>query len=213
MDITRRILMLVLNLACLFSVLIAFRHPHKEFYNGTNDPVYSAGNAPQNVRAEIITQLEQFQAGYTRRDLDQLDPFMEALFSEQDILVLGTMPDEVYIGRRKVSRLVYADWNAWGDCTFLIDNAHISSVGDVAWLSTIGIVRFDVPRFLVLPLRLSAVMVKEGPNWKFQFMQFQFDLNLISLFLTAILLIVWFAVNLVSLTVCIVQKVRQRADK
>jgi hypothetical protein len=194
----KRVLTLVLNLLLLFSVLIAFRHPHKGLYVDKDDPVYSTGNAPENVRSEIIAQLEQFQAGYTKRDLDQLDPFMEALFSKENLLVLGTMPDEVYIGQRKVSKLVYADWNAWGDCTFLIDNAHISSAGDVAWLATAGYVRFDVPRFLVLPLRLSAIMVREEFGWRFQFMQFQFDLSLISLFLTAILLLAWLAVNLVS---------------
>ncbi|MGW8225904.1 MAG: hypothetical protein ACWGOY_09225 [Anaerolineales bacterium] len=84
--------------------------------------------------------------------------------------------------------MIYSDWNAWGDAKFLIDTANISSAGDAAWISTIGYVRFDLPRFLGLPLRLSAVIVKDDLDWKFQSMQFQFDLNLFTLFFTTTML-------------------------
>ncbi len=156
----------------LFSLTIFFRNPHKEFNVAKDDYVYSAGNAPESDRSEILTQLVKFQEGYTNRDLDQLDPYMEELFSKDNTLVIGTMPDEIYIGQEEVSDLIYSDWNSWGDCTFLIDKAHISAAEDVAWISTIGYVKFDIPSFLVLPLRLSAVMVKEDLGWKIQFMQF-----------------------------------------
>jgi len=41
---------------------------------------------------------------------------------------------------------------------------------------------------LGLPLRLSAVIVKDDLDWKFQSMQFQFDLNLFTLFFTTTML-------------------------
>jgi hypothetical protein len=126
-----------------------------------DDYVFSTGNASESVRAEILEQLQKFQDGYTRRDIDQVDPFMEQLFSQENALVLGTMPDEIYIGYDDISDLIFSDWNAWGDVTFIMDTAHISTSGNVAWIATIGFVEFDLSRFLVLPLRLSAVMVKE----------------------------------------------------
>ena len=38
------------------------------------------GNAPQPVRAEVMKQLHSFQAGYTKRDPQELDQFMKDLF-------------------------------------------------------------------------------------------------------------------------------------
>ena len=210
MALTRHILRLLFILLLLFSLLLIIRHPHEEYYHDEEKYVYSAGNAPEGVRSEILVQLAKFQEGYTQRDLDHVDLFVEELFSKDNTLVIGTMPDEIYIGSRKVSKLVYADWNAWGDCTFLTDTAHISSADGTAWFSTIGYVRFDVPSFLVLPLRLTGVMVKEDLGWKFQFMQFQFDLTIIAFFLTAILLTAWLIVNLITLIVQVAERLRNK---
>jgi len=80
---------------------------------------------------------------------------------------------------------------------------------DRAWISTIGHVKFDIPEFLNLHLRLSAVMVKVDQTWKFQFMQFQFDLNIIPLFLTTLILTAWLLVSLVTLVVVIVKSLRR----
>lgn len=209
MSIPRQVFKILLISVLLFSVVLIFRHPHGAYYDAADTFIYSTGNAPEDVRAEITDQLHMFQDGYTQRDTDQVEPFMEALFSQDNLLVLGTMPDEIYSGREEVSKLIYADWNAWGDCTFLMDSAHISASGNTAWISTIGYVIFDMPRFLNLPLRLSAVMVREDLTWKFQFMQFQFDLVFIPLFLTAALLTIWLVVSLVTLAVTLVKRLRK----
>jgi hypothetical protein len=201
MDIGKQVIkVLFLSITLLFVVLV-FRQPHKAYFDSDGETIYARGNAPDDVRSEVIEQLEKFQGGYTARDLERVDSFMTALFSQENLLVLGTMPDEIFIGPRDVSKLIYSDWNAWGDVVFLVDTAHISSAGNVAWISTIGRVRFDIPRFLVLPLRLSAVMVKEGPDWKFQSMQFQFDLNVFTLFFVTLILFIWLAVSLATLLI------------
>ena len=210
MKIAKQILKIVFICILLYSVITVLRHSHAEYYEAKDDYVFSHGNASDSVRSEIIEQLHKFQDGYTHRDTAQLEPFMEQLFSQENILVLGTMPNEILIGQGKVKRLVLSDWRSWGDCTFLMNNAHISASGDVAWISTIGYVKFDMSRFLVLPLRLSAVMVKENLTWKFQYMQFQFDLDFTFLLLTLMLLTIWLSVSLVSLTVMTVKMLRKR---
>ena len=210
MKIAKQILKIVFICILLYSVITILRHSHAEYYEAKDDYVFSHGNASDSVRSEIIEQLHVFQEGYTRRDTTQLGSFMEQLFSQENILVLGTMPNEILIGQEKVSRLVLSDWRSWGDCTFLMNNAHISASGNVAWISTIGYVKFDMSRFLVLPLRLSAVMVKENLTWKFQYMQFQFDLDFTFLLLTLMLLTIWLSVSLVSLTVMTVKMLRKR---
>lgn len=60
--------------------------------------------------------------------------------------------------------------------------------------------------FLVLPSQLTAVMANEDLAWKFQFMQFQFDMNLFFLFFSAILLGVWLVISLTSLIIVIVKR-------
>ena len=209
MKITKQILRVVFISILLYSVIIILRFPHKEYYSAKDDYIYSYGNAPDSIRSEIIEQLHKFQDGYTHRDTAQLKPFMEQLFSQENVLVLGTMPNEILIGQEKVSKLVLSDWKSWGDCTFLMNNAHISTSGNVAWISTIGYVKFDMSRFLVLPLRLSAVMVKENRTWKFQHMQFQFDLDFTFLLLTIILLILWLLASLGYLIVLTVKRFRK----
>ena len=209
MNIIRQILKVLFVSILLLLVLVILRKPGAKYNGAGADYVYSAGNAPSLIRSQITAQLQKFQDGYTLRDTDRVQPFMDELFSKENILVLGTMPDEVYTDHEAVSDLIYSDWNAWGDCTFLIENAHISTAGDAAWISTVGLVEFDLSRFLVLPLRLSAVMVEEDDAWKFQFMQFQFDLTLIPLILAVPLLIVGFAVSVGNLIVVTVRDVRK----
>ena len=206
MAVAKQVFKVVLLSVLLLSIVLVFRQPHTAFYNASDAYVFSAGSAVDPARSEILEQLFRFQDGYTRRDLDKLDSFMERLFSQENAMILGTMPDEIYIGYKDVSRLIYSDWNAWGDCTFFMQNAHISTSGNAAWISTIGYVKFDVPRFLVLPLRLSAVMVKEELGWKFQFIQFQFDLNFITLFLTALIVSAWLLVSLISLIAIVTKR-------
>lgn len=209
MKIAKQVLKVIFVCIVLYSVVIVLRHPHEEYYDAKDEYIYAHGNASDSVRAEIVEQLQKFQAGYTQRDTAQLEPFMDQLFSRENVLVLGTMPVEILINHEKVSRLVRSDWRSWGDCTFLIDNAHISTSGNVAWISTIGYVKFDMSRFLVLPLRLSAVLVREDLTWKFQYMQFQFDMDFSPLLLTLILLMIWLIASLVCLTVMIVKKLKK----
>lgn len=213
MKLITRLLRVGVICILLYSVLIVLRHPHKAHYASSGDFVFSKGNAPADVRAEVLQQLHQFQDGYARRDISVLRPFMEQLFSQDNTLVLGTQPREVLSSYDRATALVSADWRQWGDCTFLMDKAHISSSGNVAWVSTIGYVEFDMSRFLVLPLRLSAVMVEENDCWKFQQMQFQFDLDVTSLLVVIVLLSIWLPLELVSLAVGTVKCVRKARNR
>ena len=209
MKIVKGILQVSVISLLLYSVLIVLRHPHKAHYDSTHTYVFSKGNAPEDVREEIIQQLHKFQDGYIRRDISILHPFMEQMFSQEDILILGTQPNEVLDDYERATVLVRSDWKTWGDCTFLMDKSHISTSGNVAWISTAGYVEFDMSRFLVLPLRLSAVMVKENEVWKFRHMQFQFDLDVSSLLVTIVVLLIWVPVSLLSLTLVTIRSVRR----
>lgn len=142
---------------------------------------------------EIMEQLELFQQGYAARDTSGLASFMDRLISRQQILILGTMPNEIYSGFEEAADLVQSDWLSWGDVKLLVEQSNISGSDSVVWVSTIGTVEFDLSRLMVLPLRFSGVMVREGQDWKFQQLQFQFDLDsswiLGAIFLLSLLLL------------------------
>jgi hypothetical protein len=168
------------------------------------------GDASDDVRSEVLSVLQTFQDGYERRDLEQVAPFMERLFSHHDVLILGTMPQEVFIGFEEATRLVQGDWRGWGDCRFAVDTARVSADGDVAWFSTVGSVEFDLTKLLVLPLRLTGTLVKEDGLWRFRQLQFQFDLDLSYLLAIQLLVGVWLAFSLLTLAVTVVRTVHAR---
>ena len=173
----------------LFITTKTFKIPHKTFFNNPDAYVFSEGNADPEVRKQIEQKLRQFQEGYKARDTSVLAFFMDDLFSQENILILGTMPNEIYSGYDEATDLVRSDWLQWGDVRLMVQNANISTQGNVAWISTIGFVEFDLSRFLVLPLRFSGVLVLEDFGWKFQQAQFQFDLD--SSFTVMAILLLW----------------------
>ena len=173
----------------LFITTRTLKIPHKSFYKTPDEYVFSKGNADPEVRKQIEQKLRQFQEGYKARDTSVLAFFMDDLFSQENILILGTMPNEIYSGYNEAMDLVRSDWLYWGDVRLLIQNANISTHGNVAWISTIGFVEFDMSRFLVLPLRFSGVMVQKDFGWKFQQVQFEFDLD--SSFTAMAILLLW----------------------
>jgi hypothetical protein len=163
----------------------------------------------KEIRDSIMTQLLNFEKGYLERDVEKLEEYCSRLISKDDILILGTMPQEIYRGYEGAADLIESDWLYWGDVYYLMDQANISVEEGVAWISTIGFVEFDMSRFLVLPLRYSAVMVKEDANWKFQQMQFQFDLDNLKVLMTLILLLLSSAIFFVYILVVLIKYIRK----
>jgi hypothetical protein len=134
-----------------------------------------SGDAPASVRAQVLVALRAFQEGYIRRDPKELDAFMDRLFPENgDILLLGTDADEWVRGYRPVAGFIRTDWLKWGDFRFAVDDSIVWSSGDVAWIASVGAVREQgVDR----PLRFSAILTRNGNNWLFRQLHFQWDVR------------------------------------
>jgi hypothetical protein len=127
------------------------------------------------------------------------------MLSQENMLILGTMPKEIYVGHDAATNLIRDDWEYWGDCKFHVDRAHVSVHGEVAWFATVGYFEFDLSRFLVLPLRLTGVLVNEEGIWRFQVLQYQFDLDLSWHLLLIFVLIV---LNVLCILILLIQLVR-----
>jgi hypothetical protein len=129
------------------------------------------GDAPAPVRAEVQQALRRFQDGYVRRDPAQLEVFMRGLFSEKDqVVVLGTNSAEWVGGYTSVSSFVRSDWLNWGDFRLQVEDAIISSRGDVAWIATVGQVDLEGT---LQPIRFVAVLTRHKAGWLFRQIEFQ----------------------------------------
>lgn len=105
------------------------------------------GNAPENVQLEIKKVLSKFQEGYTNRDLNVVDQYIEDLFAkDEDVTIVGTGDDEWCIGIEDVKELIEGDWQYWGDAEIDIEGSMISSYGDVAWVTTEGMLNKTVSK-------------------------------------------------------------------
>jgi hypothetical protein len=132
-----------------------------------------AGDAPASVRSGVLTALREFQDGYIKRDPNLLDTFMNGLIAKNDdVLILGTDAGEWARGYSATAAFIRADWQGWGDFRFDVDNSVICSSEDVAWIASIGEVHF---RGSDRPIRFSGVLTRDGENWLFQEMHFQWD--------------------------------------
>jgi len=92
---------------------------------------------------EIKQVLQQFQDGYSKRDVTKLDEFMTLLVSgdEPELIGIGaSIPNqnEWFRGTEKIREIIESDWQYWGDVKLEIKSAKITVKGDVAWLSTTG---------------------------------------------------------------------------
>jgi len=204
----RRAVILAFNVL-LFFLVWALYQPHQDAWR----KAATWGNAAPEVRAAVLGQLRAFQDGYTKRDAGQASAFMDRLFSRDHPILLGTMPGEIYVGYGAAREVIETDWESWGDCRFRVEDTQVSAAGDVAWFATVGSVTFDLSRFLVLPLRLSGVMVNEAGAWKLRQAQFQFDLDLSPLLVLNMVLLVWLGVNSVWLMVTVYRRVTARARR
>ncbi len=100
---------------------------------------------PLSAYDEVRETLAKFQEGYSSRNVDQIDTFMELFVPEADIELIGTggiQPgdNEWCLNRSTVRHLIEDDWNYWGDVNIQVEDAHVHIHGDVAWVSAPGTV-------------------------------------------------------------------------
>lgn len=157
----------------LFLILKLIYANKKELNNIEN---YNIGNANEEDREAILNTLGILQEGYDKRDLSKIDYYIEKTMNNQCIHVLGTNPDEIFIGNEGVKRLLYGDWKYWGNVKLNIEHAHITQFNDIAYIAVRGEIKIDIWK-IRFPLRLTGVMAKKSSEWLINNLQFQYDIN------------------------------------
>jgi hypothetical protein len=119
---------------------------------------------------EIIEVLRKFQSGYDKRDLSVVKTYVAEHFTE-DVLVIGTGPDEWCHRLEEVEKLVEGDWKEWGDLKLDIDRAVIRVRENWGWLAVPGTLTQLGESYLI---RVSAGLNKAVGRWKFHQMTFSY---------------------------------------
>src|SRR5574338_1448312 len=91
-----------------------------------------------NPESEIRLLLERFQEGYTRRDVRQVEAFMELFSADAEVIgTNGVRPgvDEWYLDRASARELVEGDWQGWGDLRLDWDSLSVRRRGFVGWVA------------------------------------------------------------------------------
>ncbi len=82
--------------------------------------------------------LKKFQEGYSARDLENLDGFMNLFCEDAEIIgTNGSFPgkDEWYLDREGARKLVSGDWEDWGDVALDFSEARIKVKDSFGWVS------------------------------------------------------------------------------
>ncbi|MGC1424518.1 MAG: nuclear transport factor 2 family protein [Terracidiphilus sp.] len=135
------------------------------------------GSAPPVLRAAVLDKLRVLQRGYSLRDVSRAASLAQELFpADGDVLMLGTEggKEEWVRGASNDVGFITADWQNWGDVRLDVEHAIVWSSGDVAWVATIGEVRWQKRE---RPLRCTAILTREQKGWVFRQMHFQWDDN------------------------------------
>ena len=70
--------------------------------------------------------------------------------------------------------------------------------------------KFEISSLLIIPFRLTGVMVLENGSWKFQQQQFQFDIDFSFSILASILLFIWLVIDVMILIIFSFKEFRKK---
>ena len=90
------------------------------------------------AQQEIRSLLEKFQEGYIRRDVSQIDAFMELFTVDAEVIgTNGIRPgvNEWYVDRATARELVEGDWQGWGDLRLDLEAMSLHSRDGVGWVA------------------------------------------------------------------------------
>lgn len=92
---------------------------------------------------QIRTALQRFQDGYTHRQMDRIDEFLQLFVQEgePELIGIGAFERggaEWFEGLEKIREIILSDWEYWGNVAVDVGGAKITVNGNTAWLTTTG---------------------------------------------------------------------------
>lgn len=91
------------------------------------------------VREQVKQKIEAFGTGYINRNVDNLDEFMDEMFSrEGSCVVLGIGDEELCLGINEIREMVEGDWEYWGQLELNIESLKVTTDGTSAYFTLNG---------------------------------------------------------------------------
>lgn len=169
---------------------------------------YTTGNSTIKDRQAIIHVFDILQQGYSKRDISKIDYYINETIDTTSIVVLGTNPNEIFIGKKGIQQLFYGDWKFWGDVKLNLEKAHITQLNSIAYVAFTGSIKIDVWR-INFPLRITGMVVNENSKWLINKLQFQYDMNtnfIIFGIIASVLAVVSFIILILISLLCFIRK-------
>jgi len=116
----------------------------------------------------VLAVIEKFQAGYSQRNIEEIDNFVKELFVDsEDTLIVGTGSGEWCKGLKEIKELVYIDWFYWGNFKLDLDNAYIVVKDDYATINTTAVLQKEYEEGKLSEInvnRLKNIVESDGSN-------------------------------------------------
>ena len=65
---------------------------------------------PKDLWGAAMRPLKELAAYYEKRDIEKMDKCIDDTMLPDEILILGTNPREIFIGRERAKNLLWGDW-------------------------------------------------------------------------------------------------------
>ncbi len=96
------------------------------------------------VNNELKKILNIFNEAYIKRNVNEIDSFMDKLFhKDESVTIVGTCDSEWCIGYEEVKDIFLSDWEYWGDLRVKVDEASIIELENTAIIYTPGTVKYS----------------------------------------------------------------------
>ena len=131
---------------------------------------------PEELREAALRPLKRLNAYYEKRDPEQADACIDETMLPDNMLILGTNPDEVFYGRQGARWLLQGDWKHWGQLALDAEQTALGRTGSALYFVLRGKIRLDYVRFRI-PIRITGILEERDNLWYIGKLQFVNNVN------------------------------------
>ena len=131
---------------------------------------------PAELRKDALRPLRQINEYYEKRNLEKVDACIDETMLTEELLILGTNPQEIFYGREGAKCLLQGDWKYWGQLALDVERTALSRTGSDLYFVVQGQIRLDIWHFRI-PIRITGILEEKENQWYISKLQFINNLN------------------------------------
>ena len=131
---------------------------------------------PDELREAALRPLKLLNAYYEKRDPEQADACIDETILPDNMLILGTNPDEIFYGRQGAKWLLQGDWKHWGQLALDAEQTALCRAGSALYFILRGKIKLDYVHFRI-PIRITGTLEERDGMWYISKLQFVNNIN------------------------------------